>query len=301
MSTRPPLWREAVTLARVARMLLTPPSGRVRRLYEVYDYNNLMTDRSAYINLGYWKSGCDTLDEASEALVDLLAERADLRAGDEILDVGFGYGDQDFRWLKTRDFARLTGVNVTPSHVRWATDRARKEGVADKLEFHEGSATDLRYPAASFHKVLALESAFHFVHRTDFFQQAHRVLRPGGTLALIDVMPLALPESAGGGLPEQRKNSFSGAIPPGNWYACDVYAEKLKEAGFVNVRMESIRDHVYEPWQRYMKKKIADPQFKSRVSRLYYKQVSTGLRHADRLQEELAFMDYAVAVAEKPA
>lgn len=300
-TTQPPLWREAVTLARVARMLMTPPSRRVRRLYEVYDYNNLMTDHSAYINMGYWNSGCETLDEASEALVDLLAESADFRAGDDILDVGFGYGDQDFRWLKTREFASITGINVTPSHVRRANEKAQREGAQDKLRFQEGSATDIRFGAGSFDKVVALESAFHFVDRTDFFDQAHRVLRPGGLLATIDMVPLELPSSRGGGLPEQRKGSFSGAIPVQNWYARDAYAQKLKEAGFDNVRVESIRDDVYEPWQRYMTKKIADPAFKSRVSRLYYKQVSTGLKDETGLKQEMDTMDYVVAIAEKPA
>ncbi|MCQ6245747.1 class I SAM-dependent methyltransferase [Streptomyces malaysiensis] len=112
-----------------------------------------------------------TIDEASQALADLVADAGEFGPGDRILDVGFGYGDQDFRWLETCKPEKIVGVNVT-----------------------QGGATALPFPDETFDKVVALESAFHFSTRDQFFAQAFRVLRPGGLLVTADVIPFEVEE-----------------------------------------------------------------------------------------------------------
>lgn len=94
-----------------------------------------------------------------------------------MLDVGFGYGDQDFKWLRERQVAKVYGLNITPHHVEAAQRRAQEEGLADRTDFRLGSATELPFEDNTFDRVVALESAFHFYPRSAFFAEALRVLR----------------------------------------------------------------------------------------------------------------------------
>jgi erythromycin 3''-O-methyltransferase len=208
------------------------------------------TQSTMFLNFGYWSAECDSLDEACRALADLLADAAGITEGDRVLDSGFGYADQDLHWLRTRHPALIAGLNVTTTQVEIARQRGREAGLEDRLDLRVGSATDMPFDADTFDRVVALESAFHFDTREDFFREAARVLRPGGVLAAADMILL----------PGNRENRIKqlgyakGLVPEDNWYDARDYARRLGDAGFVNVRIRPITDHVYTPMLDYMKK-----------------------------------------------
>jgi erythromycin 3''-O-methyltransferase len=291
---RPSLMQDVVMAAKVVRLAASRQSGRARRLYELFPASTMVNERTTFINMGYWQNPDDTLDDACEALAEKLADHAGFRAGHQILDVGFGYGDQDFLWLRRHEPAKIVGLNVTPIHVRTAQDKAREQGLADRLDFREGSATAMDLPPNSFDRVVALESAFHFVPRARFFEQAYEVLRPGGVLATADIVPLDARAPRG-------KDPFASAYPQENWYEAGEYESRLRAAGFTGIRLTSIREKVYEPWLTYMAKKIRDPAYRDRTSRLYYSWLSRGLDDdATRMREGVAGLDYVIVTAEKP-
>src|SRR5256884_490110 len=158
-----------------------PLEGRAKQLYTALgDFS--FCDQALYLNYGYWKNAPKNLDEAGCALADLLAKTVKLGPGDEVLDVGFGFGDQDFFWHNTYRPAKIAGINVTPAQVRVARERAAQRGLSDSITFAEGDATRLPFPDAHFTVVFALECAFHFKTREAFFREALRVLKPGGRI-----------------------------------------------------------------------------------------------------------------------
>jgi microcystin synthetase protein McyJ len=171
-----------------------------------------------------------------------LGEVAQLSAGDEVLDVGCGFGEQDFLWLQAFAPRRIVALNITPLHVEVARKRAVARAVADRIDFQLGSATQLEFAAGSFDKIVALESAFHFRTREKFFTEAFRALRPGGVLALTDMIPL--PGQSRGGLVARLERRF-GTFEDRNLYDSNAYAEKLRSRGFVDISIESIRNDVY--------------------------------------------------------
>jgi microcystin synthetase protein McyJ len=213
-----------------------------------------------WLNFGYWK-GVDTQDQACRQLADLLAEAARMGPGDQVLDCGFGFAEQDFHWLETRKPAHITGINITPLHLEVAQKRIDGRGVGERMTVQRASATELPFPDASFNCVVALESAFHFEPREAFFAEAFRVLKPGGWLATADCLPLPgdfmLPWS-----PTILKRY---AWPLVNCYDRNVYAEKLEQHGFTNVGKDSIRDYVFPGFRSYSRARSRGAERNARV------------------------------------
>ena len=266
---------------------------------DVYDLiaTSAISDTGLYLNLGYWQEA-RTLDQACEALVRLVGETARLGPGDRVVDAGFGFADQDLFWMRTFEPAHITGLNITASQVTLARRRVAEHGLAERIELFEASATDMPLGSGSFDKVLAVECAFHFDTRARFFQQAYRVLCPGGRLVLADVIqtsPEAWPTRRFVQKLNWRIFSSRWSVPAANADTRATYAAKLRAAGFRNIEISSIREHVFTPLHRHL---AANPQALKRfhpVARLPF-------HLALRFDPETVSIgyDYVIASADKP-
>ncbi|WP_433380111.1 SAM-dependent methyltransferase [Streptosporangium sp. CA-115845] len=292
---RPSFLQDALAVVRSIRLAMSSPESRAKHAYEVFPPSTwtALNNHSSYLNFGYWRNEADTLDDACQALAEKLADAAGFQEGDRILDAGFGYGDQDFMWLKRHSPAKIVGLNVTPTHVRVAQAKAHERGLGDRLIFQEGSATAMTFEPGSFDRVVALESALHFRTRDEFFRQAHHVLRPGGVLATADIVPLNVNKA-------DRRDLFSTSVPGENLYDGNEYVARLQAAGFVHAQLTSIRTHVYEPWCRWAEQKLDDPAFLQSTTWGYRRWLRRELADDTRMRQKFAGLDYVIVVAEKP-
>ncbi len=138
-----------------------------------------------HVHHGYWERGGASPEEAARALVTLVADVAEIREGDRVVDVGCGYGAAARMLARTRG-AVVTGYTVSKiqfiraSHEKW--DEASSMAPLPRIVLGDWLANDL--PAASQDVVLAIESVEHMADRERFFDEAARVLRPGGRLVV---------------------------------------------------------------------------------------------------------------------
>ena len=225
----------------------------------LYDVLGTQPGTGNYLNLGWWegsRSVGDPVDEetihsACEELVRQFARFGDLEPDDRILDVGFGFGQQDVLLAEEFGCRDITGINITPHHVRSGQEIVRDHGLEDQITLQEGDAVDLTFDADTFDKVFALETAFHFRTREDFFAEAHRVLRAGGTLLTADIIDGPQRENSSPIYSYlARAHEAYWNIPPENRIDRREYRQSLANHGFRNIEVRNVNDHVLHPWVR---------------------------------------------------
>ena len=114
---------------------------------------------------------------------DALVAQAELFDGARVLEIGCGTGNLTARVRRAAPSAQVTGIDPDPR----ALARARKK--SPDVTFERGYAQELPYPDAAFDRVLSSMMLHHLDPQVldTTVAEAFRVLRPGGSLHIVDV------------------------------------------------------------------------------------------------------------------
>jgi ubiquinone/menaquinone biosynthesis C-methylase UbiE len=170
---------------------------------------------------------------------------ASLKPGQTVLDLGAGAGFDAF--LAARAVGpkgHVIGVDMTPEMVTKARANAKKGGYA-QVEFRLGEIEALPVADATVDVILSNCVINLCPDKRPVYREAFRVLRPGGRLAVSDVV-------AREELPEEVKRDL--ALHSGCLAGATVRAELeaiLKEAGFTDIviRAKGNTDEVIGSWE----------------------------------------------------
>jgi ubiquinone/menaquinone biosynthesis C-methylase UbiE len=119
---------------------------------------------------------------ATQELAGMLAPSA----SDAVLDIGSGLGGPA-RYVATTFGCRVSGVDLTPEFVATATALTELVGLSERVDFRVGSALALPFADASFDCAWSQNVAMNIADRARYYAEMHRVLRPGGRVAIQDV------------------------------------------------------------------------------------------------------------------
>jgi SAM-dependent methyltransferase len=257
-----------------------PDADPVQRNYDRLLFDPLVDEfygHSNYWNVGYWLGSTQTLAEACDNLMEKLLAFIPRKCG-TILDVACGLGATTRYLLKYFRPEDVTGINLVEKQLR----RCREN--APGCTFLPMDATRLEFPDESFDHLICVEAAFHFDTRDRFFREAFRVLKPGGHLVLSDI------------LFRRGMEATTPILNVKNWVPDPgAYAEKLRRAGFEDVRVVDATEQCAEGFFRYRSQYLLLAYLAGRIDVMTFH-----TRRIRGMSKELDMTYYVLAGAIKP-
>ncbi|MEM8923984.1 MAG: methyltransferase domain-containing protein [Actinomycetota bacterium] len=180
----------------------------------------------------------DEFHTGSRAATEHVMAALGVAEGLRVLDVGCGIGGPA-RYCAAHLGATVDGVDLTPSYVEAARTLTDWVGLGDRARFHVGDGGSLGFDDATFDRAYLLHVGMNVADKAALFAELSRVVRPGGRVAVYDLMATGAPGPAFP-VPWARDPGASFLATP------EHYAEALDGAGFTDVTSENRREHVLE-------------------------------------------------------
>ncbi|AXG07028.1 methyltransferase domain-containing protein [Haloplanus rubicundus] len=209
--------------------------------------------------LGYPPEHLDRIPaEAMESFagVGYYFDLAAIEDGDDVLDLGSGSGTDVFvAALHVGDDGSVTGLDMTVQQLEKAR-KLRDEAGLENVSFEQGYIEDVPFDDGAFDVVVSNGVINLSPDKAQVFEEAHRVLAPGGRLAISDIISEEV-------MPESIKNDED------LWAACiggaeqiDRYTTAIEAAGFAvtdvrdNSQYEFISDRAANACEKYGVKSV---------------------------------------------
>jgi tocopherol O-methyltransferase len=142
-----------------------------------------------HVHHGLWVSGQESPEIAVRHLVDVVAQEAQIKPGDQVIDIGCGYGAAA-RQLAQQYGAEVTAITLSSAQHAYAQSVAA--GTNPAFLVADWLTTD--FPQ-SFQAAIAIESSEHMPDRGEFFRRAYNVLEGGGRFVVCAWLSCQAPSS----------------------------------------------------------------------------------------------------------
>jgi len=205
-----------------------------------FDYR-VAWDNSATpaVHFGFYDENASNHTDALMNTNRVLAEIANVKEGEQVLDAGCGRGGSSF-WLAQHKKASVTGITPVQTQIDECLERAKELNLEKQTDFILADYCNTSFEDNSFDVVWACESLCHAGQKVDFYKEAFRVLKKGGRLIIAEYLRSERPAK-----PNEEKLL---AAWLNRWAIKDIdtKAEHLnhaKTAGFKNIEIKDVTEN----------------------------------------------------------
>ncbi|MGI8557510.1 MAG: class I SAM-dependent methyltransferase [Solirubrobacteraceae bacterium] len=254
-------------------------SAAVRYHYDVgNDFFALFLDESMTYSCAIFSRGAETLADAQQTKLALVATKLNLQAGQRVLDVGCGWGSFAIHAARNHD-VEVVGITLSPAQAMLARRRVADAGLSDRIDIRVADYRELQ--AEPFDAIASIGMVEHVGdNQIDAYAASlHRLLRPGGTLLNHGIAVLRADDD-----PTDDLFSNRYVFPDGEPLPLSRVQRALELAGFETLHVEGFRADYAETLRRWIAaldehlpeaQKLAGEQ-RTRIWRLYLRAARHG-------------------------
>ncbi len=114
-------------------------------------------------------------------------EKMALQNHHHVLDVGCGIGGTA-RYIASQKNCTVSAIDLTPEYIEIAKTLTELTRLKDKINFDVASALNMPFSDETFDVAMTLHVAMNISKREELYKEIARVLKPGATLYIFDVM-----------------------------------------------------------------------------------------------------------------
>jgi tocopherol O-methyltransferase len=133
-----------------------------------------------HVHHGLWMTGTETVQQAVEQLITYVSDALPVYAGQQVIDVGCGYGGAS-RYLAQQRQWRMVGLTLSAVQFNYATARTAKD---DNPRFLLQDWTANDFDSETFDGLLSIECLAHVADKPRYFEEIFRVLKPRARAAV---------------------------------------------------------------------------------------------------------------------
>ena len=202
------------------------------------DFYALWLDRRMVYSCAYFAHPDDDLDTAQERKLDYICRKLRLRPGERLLDIGCGWGGLVIHAAQHYGVNAL-GITLSQPQAELAQARIREAGLSQRCRVEVRDYRQVDEPE-SFDKLVSVGMFEHVGEALlpVYFQQAWRLLRPGGAF-----LNHGIARRATDPLPKGPTFNDRYVFPDGELVPIHVTLRHAEEAGFEVRDVESLREH----------------------------------------------------------
>lgn len=245
----------------IHRRKVNTKKGSQKNISYHYDLSNdfyrLWLDKSMTYSSAYYEGQNKSLFDAQQLKYKRLTEKLQLSKGDEVLEIGCGWGGMAIYMASNFD-VHVTGITISREQFDYATKQVEIAGLGEKINI---IFKDYRNLKGQYDKIVSIEmiEAVGDQYYKSYFKKIHQVLKPNGIVA---IQTITSPDSRYKELKSNvdwiQKHIFPGSLLP----SIAILNKNVNATGDLNlIGLEEMGLHyakTLNQWNHNFNKKISE-------------------------------------------